>query len=115
MNSSALIGDLWRDVRFSLRTMLRRRAATAITLLTIALGIGATTAIFSLVNAVLFRPLPYPEPEALVGVWHASAAPGREISNLGLSASMYLTYREENRTFESFPVSATRRKCRRCG
>jgi hypothetical protein len=54
MNGSAMIDNLWRDVRFSLRTMLRKRAATAITLLTIALGIGATTAIFSLVNAVLF-------------------------------------------------------------
>ena len=104
MNGSALIDNLWRDVRFSLRTMLRRPAATAITLLTIALGIGATTAIFSLVNAVLFRPLPYPEPQALVGVWHSSAAPGRELGNLGLSASMYLTYRDENRTFESFGV-----------
>ncbi|RPI59513.1 MAG: FtsX-like permease family protein, partial [Lysobacterales bacterium] len=49
-------------------------------------------------------PLPYPEPQALVGVWHASAAPGRELDNLGLSASMYLTYRDENRTFESFGV-----------
>src|SRR5688572_24592694 len=104
MNGNALLDDLWRDVRFSLRTMLRKRATTAITLLTIALGIGATTAIFSLVNAVLFRPLPYPEPQALVGVWHASALSGRELDNLGLSASMYLTYRDENRTFESFGV-----------
>jgi putative ABC transport system permease protein len=56
MNGSAMIDNLWRDVRFSLRTMLRRPAATAITLLTIALGIGATTAIFSLVNAVLADP-----------------------------------------------------------
>src|SRR5688572_15173924 len=104
MNGNALLDDLWRDVRFSLRTMLRKRATTAITLLTIALGIGATTAIFSLVNAVLFRPLPYPEPQALVGVWHASALSGRELDNLGLSAAMYLTYRDENRTFESFGV-----------
>jgi predicted permease len=104
MDGSALIDNLWRDVRFSLRTMLRRPAATAITLLTIALAIGATTAIFSLVNAVLFRPLPYPEPQALVGVWHSSALSGRELDNLGLSASMYLTYRDENRTFESFGV-----------
>jgi putative ABC transport system permease protein len=104
MNGSALIENLWRDASFSLRTMLRRPAATAITLLTIALGIGATTAIFSIVNAVLFRPLPYPEPQTLVGVWHASAAPGRELDNLALSASMYLTYRDENRTFESFGV-----------
>ena len=104
MNQSALIDNLGRDVRFSLRTMLRRPAATAIALLTIALGIGATTAIFSLVNSVLLRPLPYPNPEALVGVWHSSALSGRELDNLGHSASMYLTYRDENRTFESFGV-----------
>jgi putative ABC transport system permease protein len=104
MNRSAFIDTLWRDVKFSLRTMLRRPAATGITLLTIALGIGATTATFSIVNAVLFRPLPYPEPQALVGVWLASAAPGRELDNLALSASMYLTFRDENRTFESFGV-----------
>jgi predicted permease len=104
MNGSALIDNLWRDASFSLRTMLRRPAATVVTLLTIALGIGAATAIFSIVNAVLFRPLPYPEPQALVGVWIASAAPGRELDNLALSASMYLTFRDENRTFESFGV-----------
>ncbi len=104
MNGSALIDNLLRDASFSLRTMLRRPAATVVTLLTIALGIGATTAIFSIVNAVLFRPLPYPEPQALVGVWIASAAPGRELDNLALSASMYLTFRDENRTFESFGV-----------
>jgi predicted permease len=104
MNGSALIDNLWRDASFSLRTMLRRPASTVITLVTIALGIGATTAIFSIVNAVLFRPLPYPEPHALVGVWIASAAPGRELDNIALSASMYLTFRDENRTFESFGV-----------
>jgi putative ABC transport system permease protein len=104
MNRGALIDGLWRDVRFSLRTMLRRPAATAITLFTIALGIGATTAIFSLVNTVLFRPLPYPEPQALMGVWLSSALSGRELDNLGLSASLYLTFRDENRTFDSFGV-----------
>jgi putative ABC transport system permease protein len=104
MNGRALMDNLSRDVRFSLRTMVRRPAATAITLLTIALGIGATTAIFSLVNTVLFRPLPYPEPQALYGVWHASAMSGRPLDNIGLSASMYLTYRDENRTFENFGV-----------
>jgi predicted permease len=104
MNGRALLDSLWRDVNFSLRAMLRRPTATAITLLTIALGIGATTAIFSVVNAVLLRPLPYAEPQALVGVWLASAAPGRELDNLALSASLYLTFRDDNRTFENFGV-----------
>ena len=94
---------LWRDALLSVRTMARRLPTTMITLLTTALGIGATTAIFAIVNAVLIRPLPYPQPEALVGVWHAGVLQGAPL-NLGFSASMYLTYRTENRTFENFAI-----------
>jgi predicted permease len=61
-----LIDDLWRDVRFAVRTLLRTPAFTLIALVTFALGIGANTAIFSVVNAVLIRPLPYPNADRLV-------------------------------------------------
>jgi hypothetical protein len=94
---------LWRDVLLSLRGFARRPFATAVAALTVALGIGATAAIFAVVHAVLLRPLPYAEPDALVGVWHAGTVQGAPL-DLGFSASMYLTYSAENRAFEQLGV-----------
>src|SRR5215475_13165133 len=71
---------------------------TVVTLLTIALGIGANTAIFSVVNAILLKPLPYQEPSRLVSVW--LSAPAINLPELTVSPSNYYTFREENQTFE---------------
>jgi len=91
-----------RSLRYILRRLQSAPMFTAIALVTLALGIGATTAIFSVVEGVLIKPLPYPHAESLFGVWHT--APG--LKGIGdaiqCSPAMYFTYREENRTFQDF-------------
>ena len=81
-----------------LRRLARSPTFTAATLLTIAIGIGANTAIFSVINGILLKPLPYTDPDRLVGLWQS--APTLNIKDLSLSPSFYFTFREQNRTFQ---------------
>ena len=83
-----------------IRRLFRSPLFAFVTLVTLAVSIGANTAIFAVVNGVLLKPLPYPEPERLVGVWQT--APGVNIPELNMSPSDYFTFREENRTFDHF-------------
>jgi putative ABC transport system permease protein len=79
-----------------MRGLLRTPGFTAIAVITLALGIGANSAIFSVIEGVLLKPLPYPHPEEVIGVWYH--APGVNIPELNLSPSLYLTDRQHNRT-----------------
>ena len=81
------------------RRLLRAPAFTTIAVFTLAVGIGANTAIFSVVYGVLLKPLPYHEPDRLVGVWHT--APGMNAPIVNQSPATYLTYRDDNRVFEN--------------
>ena len=71
---------------------------TTITLITLAAGIGANTLVFSVIEGVLLKPLPYPEPNRLVGVWHT--APGIQIKDLNMAPSHYFVYREQGKSFQ---------------
>jgi putative ABC transport system permease protein len=90
---------LLRDIRYGVRGLLKRPGFTAIALLALALGIGANTAIFSLVNAVLLRPLPFGEPDRLVWVYGNIRNGGNRAS---VSPLDYLDYRKQNTAFEEF-------------
>src|SRR5580704_15212030 len=91
-----------RSLRQVLRRFGRAPMFTAIALTTLALGIGANTAIFSVVNGVLIKPLPYPQAQQLIGVWHLAPGVSGITGNINCSPTMYFTYRDENRTFQDF-------------
>jgi len=90
------------QLRQTLRRLGRAPLFTAITLITLAAGVGANTAIFSVLEGVLLKPLPYPKPEQLVGVWHT--APGVGIAELNMSPSIYFIDREQNTSFQDIGV-----------
>ena len=101
------VEDLLADVRYGLRALRHNPMFTAVALLTIAIGIGANTAVFSVVNSVLLKPLNYRNAEQLVSLHQiAPGAPGlADFENgLLLSPSMYFTYSEHNRTFQALGV-----------
>jgi hypothetical protein len=98
MNTISFLESLSAALRYWFRT-LRREPMFAATILTLALGIGAATAIFCVVNAVLIKPLPYPKADELISIEHS--APGMGFVVLNMSPSMLFTYREENRVFQS--------------
>jgi len=90
------------QLRQIVRRLWRAPVFTVITLITLAAGVGANIAVFSVVDGVLLKPLPYPHPESLVGVWHT--APGLNLDDVNMAPSNYFIYREQNRTFEDVGI-----------
>lgn len=91
------MGHVLKDLRYGVRMMLKNPGFTAIAVITLALGIGLNTAIFSVVDAVLLEPLPYKEPGKLVQVWSTMIGQGVPIS--GASSPDFREWRDRNRTF----------------
>jgi predicted permease len=104
MNTFTFAEGVLRDLRHALRMIRLNPAFSAAAILTLALGIGANTAMFSVFSAVLIRPLPYPDSDALVGVANRLVISGHVFEDADLSPAMYGACQEYARAFESFGV-----------
>ena len=93
-----LVGTWIQDIKYAARGLAKNPGVTAAALLTLAIGIGANTAMFSLVDVVLLRPFPYPEPDRLVMVWDSN--PARGWDRFAVSPSNFLDYREQSVAIE---------------
>src|SRR5262245_53692335 len=93
--------SLWRDVRYGARMLFKAPGFTTVAVLTLALGIGANTAIFSVINAVLLKPLPYEEPERLMFMTEWS----EQVPEMSFSVANFEDLRDRNTVFESITAS----------
>ncbi len=98
------MSDAWGDLRFAVRVLLKRPGFTVVALLTLALGIGANAAIFGVVDAVLFKPLPFAHPERLVQIWERNQKSGDDHDSV--MAANYLDWRSSSHAFEELAAHA---------
>ncbi|HEY6487891.1 MAG: ABC transporter permease [Terracidiphilus sp.] len=101
------VESILHDLKLVFRRLRKSPGFAVTVLLTLGLGIGANTAVFSVVNSVLLKPLPYPDSDRLVAVWlntSGAVGPGSFSNGLPLSSSMYFTFSDHNRTFQSIGV-----------
>ncbi|MBV9927382.1 MAG: ABC transporter permease [Acidobacteria bacterium] len=99
-----MLGDFGHDLRYGVRTLWKNKSFTAVAVVALALGIGANSAIFSVVNTVLLRPLPYKEPERLVMVWEDNSKIGYPRDTP--APANYADWRDQNQVFEGMAATA---------
>src|SRR5215510_8810580 len=99
--------SIWADLKFAARLLVKKPAFTAIAITTLALGIGANSAVFSVVNALLFRPLPFREPERLVWIASGKGKPAGglvpaegDLSGVTTQVGNFIDWRDTNQSFE---------------
>src|SRR5262245_6739897 len=92
------------DLRYALRMLLKSPGFTAVAVVTLALGIGANTAIFTVVNAILLEPLPYRDSTRLVTLWQSAKV--KELEQFSLTHAHFVAYRNNNRCFEKVAAFA---------
>jgi putative ABC transport system permease protein len=100
-SGAVLLQDIWRDLRHAVRVLSRARGFAASALLTLALGIGATAAVFSIVHTVMLEPLPYDRPERIVTIWET--ARGGASRNV-IAPANFVAWRERSRTLQHFGI-----------
>jgi hypothetical protein len=98
--------SLWQDMRYSVRMLLKHPAFTLIAVITLALGIGANTAIFSVVNAVLIKPLAFAEPDQLMQVYEDASAIGFPRGDVAVGN--YVDWKKQQTVFEDMAAVTTR-------
>ena len=104
MNTRTFLEGLLQDARHALRMIRWNPGFSAAALLSLSIGIGANTAIFTVVDAVLIRPLPYPEAESLIGVYNAGVIGSQTFNDMGLGPGMYAALKERSAAFQEFGV-----------
>src|SRR5215216_6039793 len=99
------MNTLVQDLRYAVRVLLKSRALTAVALLTLALGIGVNSAIFSVVNAIVLRPLPYPQSQDLMVIWGNLHRAGLE--EIELSALELRDFQQQSHAFDQIAAYST--------
>src|SRR5262249_23868049 len=96
-----MIGQLWQDFRYGVRVLVRHRGFTVAAVFSLALGIGLSTAIYSVTYSVLLYAIPFPEPERLVSLWLTnSAAAAANVPRFNTNAGNWIDWRPQSASFE---------------